>query len=107
MAPEFTYANDYERGQCTWYVAGRRRIPNGWGNADNWYYAASADGWRTGPTPAVGAIATTSAGAFGHVALVEHISADYTQVYVSEMNYVGTGIKSYRWAAATSFRYIY
>src|ERR1700683_1395014 len=107
MAPDFTYANDYSYGQCTWYVAGRRSIPNNWGNAANWYYAARADGWSTGAIPAVGAIATTTAGAFGHVALVENSSADYTQVYVSEMNYVGEGIKSFRWAPAGSFRYIY
>jgi surface antigen len=107
MAPDYTYANDYDRGQCTWYVAGRRRVPNSWGNADNWYYAARASGWSTGTIPAVGAIATTSAGYYGHVALVERISSDYQQVYVSEMNYIGVGIKSFRWAPANSFKYIY
>lgn len=108
MAGDYAYRNNYSWGQCTWYVAGRRLVPNNWGNADNWYYAARTQGWGTGTIPAKGAIATTTAGAFGHVALVEDISADYTQVYVSEMNYDGgVGIKSFRWAPTTSFRYIY
>jgi surface antigen len=107
MAPQGTYANTYTRGQCTWYVAGRRQIPSNWGHARSWYYRASAQGWKVGSTPAVAAIAWTSAGTYGHVALVEQISPDGKQVYISEMNYRGAYVKSYRWVSATSFKYIY
>jgi surface antigen len=55
----------------------------------------------------VAAIAWTPAGSYGHVALVEQISADGSQVYISEMNYRGVGIKDYRWVSAKSFKYIY
>lgn len=107
LAPDRTYANNYARGQCTWYVAGRRPIPAGWGNAANWYYRAKAAGWKVGTTPAVAAVAWTPSGYYGHVALVENISSDGRQVYISEMNYRGLYVKSYRWAPAGSFKYIY
>jgi surface antigen len=107
LAPDRSYANTYMRGQCTWYVASRRHVPNGWGNARQWYYNAIASGWRVGTTPAVGAIAWTSAGWYGHVALVEQVSADHKRVYISEMNYVAPWVKSHRWVSATSFKYIY
>jgi surface antigen len=107
MASDRTYPNGYARGQCTWYVAGRRQVPGNWGNAASWYYHAVGSGWSVGTTPAVAAIAWTPAGYFGHVALVEQVSADGKQVYISEMNYRGVGIKSYRWVAASAFKYIY
>jgi surface antigen len=112
MAADNTYRNSYARGQCTWYVAGRRQIPGNWGNAASWYYRALSSGWSVGATPAVAAIAwnpayTNGSGPYGHVALVEKISADGTQVYVSEMNYRGLGVKSYRWVSAKAFKYIY
>lgn len=107
MAPDRTFKNSYAYGQCTWYVAGRRQIPGGWGNAASWYYHAAASGWSVGNVPAIAAIAQTNAGYYGHVALVEQISADAKSVYISEMNYRGIGIKSYRWVAANQFRYIY
>ncbi|HEX3081725.1 MAG TPA: CHAP domain-containing protein [Candidatus Saccharimonadia bacterium] len=112
MAPDRTYPNSYAWGQCTWYVAGRRQIPSNWGNATNWYSHAKSAGWSVGTTPAVAAIAWVQsygymASADGHVALVEQVSADGTQVYLSEMNFRGVGIKSYRWAPADKFKYIY
>ncbi|MDB5178939.1 MAG: hypothetical protein JWN01_882 [Patescibacteria group bacterium] len=107
MAPDRTYANNYSRGQCTWYVASRRQIPGGWGNAKAWYYHATASGWAVGTVPAVAAVAWTPSGYYGHVALVEQVSADGRQVYVSEMNYRGVGVKSFRWAPTSSFKYIY
>lgn len=104
-----TFANTYVYGQCTWYVAGRRSVPSNWGNANTWYARAQAAGWSTGSVPAVGAIATTTAGAYGHVALVEAVSGD--SVVVSEMNYYGNGggwnIRSSRTAPASEFLYIY
>jgi surface antigen len=107
LAPQGTYANRYSRGQCTWYVAGRRQIPPNWGNARNWYYHAIASGWSTGTIPAFGAIAWTSAGYYGHVALVEQVSADGQQVFISEMNYRGVGVKTTRWVNTSAFKYIY
>jgi surface antigen len=107
MAPDKTYANSYSRGQCTWYVAGRRPVPRNWGHARSWYYHAVASGYRVGTTPAVAAIAWTSSGYYGHVALVEAVSSDHKRVLVSEMNYRGPYIKSTRWVSASSFRYIY
>jgi surface antigen len=107
MAPDGTYRNSYARGQCTWYVAGRRQVPGHWGNAVSWYYHAASSDWAVGPTPAVAAIAWTASGRFGHVALVERVSADGNQIYISEMNYLGPGIKSYRWMPSQAFKYIY
>jgi surface antigen len=107
VAPDRTYSNSYAGGQCTWYVASRRQIPSGWGNAAAWYYHAAGSGWSVGNTPAVAAVAWTSAGYYGHVALVEQVSATGNQVYISEMNYRGVWVKSYRWAPASQFKYIY
>lgn len=107
MAGDSTYSNTYASGQCTWYVAGRRQIPGTWGNAQSWYFHAASSGWSVGTTPAVAAVAWTPAGRFGHVALVEQVSGNGAQVYVSEMNYRGIGVKSFRWVAASQFKYIY
>ena len=107
MVQEKTYQNSYANGQCTWYVAGRRQIPANWGNAVSWYFHAASSGWSIGTLPAVAAIAWTPAGRYGHVALVEQVSADGSQVYVSEMNYRGVGVKSFRWVRSTQFKYIY
>lgn len=105
--PANTYLNSYIRGQCTWYAASRRQVPPGWGNAVSWYYNALANNWQTGSTPAIGAIAWTAAGPYGHVAIVEGISADRHRVYLSEMNFNGVKSVTYRWASSTGFRYIY
>lgn len=107
MAPDKTFKNTYAYGQCTWYVAGRRQIPPNWGNARSWYYNATAKGWSVGTVPAVAAIAWTNAGYYGHVALVEQVSPDAKSVYISEMNYRGIGVKSYRWVPTSQFKYIY
>jgi surface antigen len=107
MAPTGTYPNVYDWGQCTWYVAGRRQVPSNWGNADTWYTNAAADGWGVGSIPRVGAIAWTSAGYYGHVALVESISSNGQSVYISEMNYDGLDIIDYRWVPTQDFSYIY
>lgn len=108
MAPYGTYFNTYIKGQCTWYVASRRPVPNNWGNAVSWHYHALGSGWRVGTTPAVAAIAWTAAGAAGHVALVENVSANHAWVYISEMNFNGgAGRINHRWVPAGSFKYIY
>ncbi|HSX01577.1 MAG TPA: CHAP domain-containing protein [Candidatus Saccharimonas sp.] len=107
MAPQGTYINGYARGQCTWYVAGRRPIPSNWGNARTWFGHAVAMGWNTGTVPAVAAIAWTPQGYFGHVALVEDVDPTTGQVLISEMNYLGLGRLDKRWVKATDFKYIY
>lgn len=75
-------------GYCTWYVAQRRYIPWG-GNAGTWLYRAKVLGYKTGKTPAVGAIIVTSESWWGHVAVVE--KAGGGSVTISEMNYKGWG----------------
>lgn len=99
-------ANGYSYGYCTYYVAGRRYVPGGWGDARNWYYNAQFAGYAVGRTPAVGAIAWTPAGYYGHVAYVEQVNGD--QVLVSEMNYAGWNRITSRWVHYSSFGgYIY
>ncbi len=105
MAAPYTYRNGYAGGQCTWYVAGRRPIPEGWGNARTWYAHARAAGWSTGTTPAIAAVAWSGGGWLGHVAVVEAIEGN--QVLISEMNYLGAYKIDKRWVAANAFRYIY
>ena len=107
MAPAGTYPNNYDWGQCTWYVAGRRRVPSSWGNADTWYPRAEADGWSVGTTPVVGAIAWTDAGYYGHVALVEQVLNNGNTVVISEMNYYGVDIHDTRTLSSADFHYIY
>ncbi len=87
-------------GYCTWYVAQKRYVP--WrGNAGAWLYNARAMGYKTGRTPAVGAMVVTTENRFyGHVALVEKVSGG--MITVSEMNYVGWGKTSRRTLSATS-----
>lgn len=107
MAPMHTYKNSYSRGQCTWYVAGRRPVPNNWGHARTWFARAKAAGRATGAVPAVAAIAWTPAGRYGHVAIVEDVNTFTGQVLISEMNYRGPYKLTKRWVPTGSFKYIY
>lgn len=104
-SPTGTYANSYTPGNCTWYVASRKQVPSSWGNANGWFWNAQSEGWAVGYTPQVGAIATTTVGWAGHVALVEAVEG--SNILVSEMNYQGLGQISQRWASASDFSYIY
>ena len=88
-------------GQCTYWVWSNRSVGQ-WNNASSWYTQAQRDGWATGSTPEVGAIAWE----YGHVSLVEAVNSDGT-VDISEMNYSGLGVVSYRTRPATQFKYIY
>lgn len=90
-------------GYCTWYVSQKRYVP--WsGNAGAWLYNAKASGYKTGRTPAVGAIMVTTENRFyGHVAIVEKVSGD--TITVSEMNYTGWA-KTDRRTLSASSRYI-
>ncbi len=84
--------NGYDFGYCTWYVAGAGPgVPTNWGNADSWARYAALSGWKCGLTPSVGAIAQTSAGYEGHVAVVEGVSADSTMIEYRDINNYGDG----------------
>jgi surface antigen len=100
--------NTYDRGYCTWYVKNRRGVslPNTLGNANTWYSRAIANNMAVGTEPRVGAVATTTSGSLGHVAYVESVNGDGS-ITVSEMNYRGWNITSYRTVNASSFVYIY
>ena len=86
----------FATGQCTWYVATRRRIawytPSGLlgGNAGQWLGLAAQAGFAVGSTPTVGAIAVYTDSGDGHVAFVVGVDAqgDYT---VAEANWALVG----------------
>lgn len=102
--------NGYDYGYCTWYVANKISMPSNWGNANTWAYYAALSGWTVSSTPRVGAIAQTSAGRFGHVAYVEAVSEDGSQIKFSDMNGIsGWGRVGYSdWVPASHFQhYIY
>lgn len=79
--------NSYAPGNCTWYVASRIQVPSNWGNAYSWDDNARASGWIVSKTPVPGAIAQSdNMSYFGHVAVVESVSADGTMMEYSDMN---------------------
>ncbi|MBU3964850.1 LysM peptidoglycan-binding domain-containing protein [Patescibacteria group bacterium] len=81
-------------GQCTYYVALKRYVP--WrGNAQDWLKNAATFGYKTGKTPVVGSIVITIENRrYGHSAYVEAV--DGNKITISDMNFVGLGIKSVR-----------
>lgn len=87
-------SNAYPYGWCTYYVASRRFVPGGWGNAQSWLGSARRSGYATGSRPVPGAIMVSSESWIGHVAYVESVSGG--SFTVSEMNYRGWGITSQR-----------
>ena len=103
-------SNGYDYGYCTYYAAARSGAPGNWGNANTWAYYAALSGWTVSATPKVGAIAQTSAGYLGHVAIVEAVSDDGTQIKYSDMNGIaGWGRVGYSdWVPVSHFQhYIY
>lgn len=86
--------NLYDFGYCTWYVYNRRvemgLLPPGsnWGNANSWDNIAQSDSrFSISSTPHVGDIAQNdNMSAWGHVAIVEAVSPDGTQIKFSDMN---------------------
>ena len=95
-------------GQCTYWANMRYEALTGiyvsWlGNADEWAYGASANGWMVSSYPHVPSIivlqpGVEGAGPYGHVAIVESINSNGT-VYTSILNWAqdggGFGILSY------------
>lgn len=95
-------SNGYDFGYCTWYVANRISVPANWGNANTWANGAAATGWTVSTTPRAGAIAQTARGAEGHVAVVEAVSADGTQIKYSDMNgLAGWGREGHSWISGS------
>lgn len=109
--------NKYAPGNCTWYVYERRAqlgrpIGSYWGNANTWAYNARAAGFMVNNNPAAGAIMVDQAGYYGHVAIVEGVSAN-GDVTLTEMNnyaYGGFNIVNSRTLSAgqaAAYQYIH
>ena len=92
-------------GQCTYWANMRYHALTGlwvpWlGNADEWSYGASVNGWVVSAYPHVPSIivlqpGVQQAGPYGHVAIVESISGN--AVYTSNYNWAGGwGVLSYQ-----------
>jgi LysM repeat protein len=100
-------SNGYDYGYCTYYAASQVAVPNNWGNAATWSYYAAQSGWNVSSAPVVGAIAQTpyAAGGEGHVAIVEAVSPDGSQIKFSDMNGIaGWGRVGYSgWVPASTF----
>ena len=80
----------YNKYQCTWW-AYKRRVQLGKpfqinGAMQNWYYRAQRAGYRTGHKPKRYAIMQSTAGYYGHVAIVERVYSN-GKILVSEYNY--------------------
>lgn len=100
-------SNGYDFGYCTWYIASQISVPTNWGNASSWSYYAALSGWNVSSTPTVGAIAQTpyAAGGQGHVAIVDAVSPDGSQIQFRDMNGVaGWDRVGYSgWVSASTF----
>lgn len=100
--------NGYDYGFCTWYVATQISVPANWGNASSWAYYARQSGWNVSSAPTVGAIAQTAlaAGGEGHVAIVDAVSPDGTQIKFRDMNGIaGYGRVGYSgWVSASTYQ---
>jgi surface antigen len=102
--------NHFAYGYCTYYVATRRCVP--WlGDANGWYSAAAAMGYKEGKLPVAGAIVVFVPGMDGvspegHVAYVEAVGpADGIPAgsfELSEMNFAGWNRVDYRVISNTS-----
>lgn len=97
--------NLYTWGNCTYGVASWINVPQDLGNANQWAYNASREGFTVSSVPRVGSVAQTNAGYYGHVALV--IGVTDSTVVVREMNYTALGVTSEREAPISEFIYIY
>ena len=77
--------------QCTSFAAFRLsnvngfEIPAAYGNANEWGYRARREGYRVDNRPAIGSIAWSTAGTYGHVAWVSNVIGD--EIEIEEYNY--------------------
>ncbi|HFI0960781.1 TPA: peptidoglycan hydrolase PcsB [Streptococcus suis] len=82
-------ASSYPVGECTWGVKSQLSwVGPYWGDAKQWLASARAEGFSTGSTPQVGAIAVWTGGYYGHVAVVTAVQSS-TSIQVVESNYMG------------------
>ncbi|HEM4974795.1 peptidoglycan hydrolase PcsB [Streptococcus suis] len=82
-------ASSYPVGECTWGVKSQLSwVGPYWGDAKQWLASARAEGFSTGSTPQVGAIAVWTGGYYGHVAVVTAVESS-TSIQVVESNYMG------------------
>jgi len=88
------------RGQCTSHVASKRPVGY-WNNAISWTWQAQRDGWATGTTPRVGAIGQKG----NHVVYVTGVGNGTFSL--SEMNYAGLGVVTYRTVSSAGWNFIY
>ncbi len=107
--------NGYDFGNCTWYVANKVAVPTNWGNANTWDDYARLSGWTVTSTPPIpwrpGIIAQTDGMSYlGHVAYVEAVSPDGSQIKYSDMNGIAgfDAIGYSGWVPTSTFEhYIY
>lgn len=85
----FKGSNKFVPGQCTDYAAKTTGWVDWRGNASAWMSNAKAKGHSVNKTPAVGAIIQTNESRYGHVGVVEAVSADGKSVTFGEYNYAG------------------
>lgn len=106
--------NYYSKHQCTWWAYKRRvqlgkPVSNRWGNARNWYYNARRSGYSTGHKPKKYAVMQSTAGYYGHVAIVEKVY-NSGSIKISEYNYnvpLGYGTRIISKSSARHYNYIY
>lgn len=107
--------NFYTR-ECTSFCAWRLNNNNGvnfhnnywgvlWGDAKNWGYAARRVGIAVNSSPAVGAIAWTPNGSYGHVAWVSAVNGG--SVTIEEYNWYPQYKYNSRTVPINSFQYIH
>ena len=81
--------------QCTSFAAFRLsgvngfELPGAYGNAKEWGYRARREGYRVDNIPAIGSIAWSTEGGYGHVAWVSNVMGD--MIEIEEYNYGYTG----------------
>ena len=96
---------EYNR-ECTSFVAWALYSRNGFNmpfydNANGWGPDAARRGYAVNSTPAVGSVAWSNAGTYGHVAYVVAVSGG--NVTIEEYNYYGTGTYDKRTVPAATF----
>ena len=87
IKPPIGTAWSYQAGQCVWGVATWTAVPAGLSNANQWDDRARAMGYEVTKVPAIGAVAVSNAGYYGHVELVTDKTA--TMVKTKGMNVRG------------------
>jgi surface antigen len=93
--------NGYDYPSCTGYVAMRRYVPAGWGNATTWRQGAINAGWSVTSVPVAGAIGWV----YGHVVYVESVGDGV--VTISENNYDYAGSTRTITVPTSTYTYLY